>query len=226
MAAYKVEGYQVGQIMTNCYLVSNEETKELVIIDPGDQADLLARKIDESGAKPMAILLTHGHFDHVLAVNELAEQYQIPVYAHENEKKQLHSTAVEFFPHLGRSGEIRVDHFISGEPLLKLAGFEIKVFMTPGHTQGGVCYYFEKEGLLFSGDTLFAGAIGRSDLYGGDYDCEIRSLMEKILPLEGDTRVYPGHGESTDIATERSTNPFLLPFNEAGEDGSVDGISF
>lgn len=209
MAAYKVEGYQVGQIMTNCYLVSNEETKELVIIDPGDQADLLARKIDESGAKPMAILLTHGHFDHVLAVNELAEQYQIPVYAHENEKKQLHSTAVEFFPHLGRSGEIRVDHFISGEPLLKLAGFEIKVFMTPGHTQGGVCYYFEKEGLLFSGDTLFFGSIGRTDFPGGSYKDLIQSVETKLFPLPEDVVVYPGHNNATSIGFEKQNNPFF-----------------
>ncbi len=209
MAAYKVEGYQVGQIMTNCYLVSNEETKELVIIDPGDQADLLARKIDESGAKPMAILLTHGHFDHVLAVNELAEQYQIPVYAHENEKKQLHSTAVEFFPHLGRSGEIRVDHFISGEPLLKLAGFEIKVLMTPGHTQGGVCYYFEKEGLLFSGDTLFFGSIGRTDFPGGSYKDLIQSVETKLFPLPEDVVVYPGHNNATSIGFEKQNNPFF-----------------
>lgn len=209
MAAYKVEGYQVGQIMTNCYLVSNEETKELVIIDPGDQADLLARKIDESGAKPMAILLTHGHFDHVLAVNELAEQYQIPVYAHENEKKQLHSTAVEFFPHLGRSGEIRVDHFISGEPLLKLAGFEIKVLMTPGHTQGGVCYYFEKEGLLFSGDTLFFGSIGRTDFPGGSYKDLIQSVETKLFPLPEDVIVYPGHNNATSIGFEKQNNPFF-----------------
>lgn len=209
MAAYKVEGYQVGQIMTNCYLVSNEETKELVIIDPGDQADLLARKIDESGAKPMAILLTHGHFDHVLAVNELAEQYQIPVYVHENEKKQLHSTAVEFFPHLGRSGEIRVDHFISGEPLLKLAGFEIKVLMTPGHTQGGVCYYFEKEGLLFSGDTLFFGSIGRTDFPGGSYKDLIQSVETKLFPLPEDVVVYPGHNNATSIGFEKQNNPFF-----------------
>lgn len=209
MAAYKVEGYQVGQIMTNCYLVSNEETKELLIIDPGDQADLLARKIDESGAKPMAILLTHGHFDHVLAVNELAEQYQIPVYAHENEKKQLHSTAVEFFPHLGRSGEIRVDHFISGEPLLKLAGFEIKVLMTPGHTQGGVCYYFEKEGLLFSGDTLFFGSIGRTDFPGGSYKDLIQSVETKLFPLPEDVVVYPGHNNATSIGFEKQNNPFF-----------------
>lgn len=209
MAAYKVEGYQVGQIMTNCYLVSNEETKELLIVDPGDQADLLARKIDESGAKPVAILLTHGHFDHVLAVNELAEQYQIPVYAHENEKKQLHSTAVEFFPHLGRSGEIKVDHFISGEPLLKLAGFEIKVFMTPGHTQGGVCYYFEKEGLLFSGDTLFFGSIGRTDFPGGSYKDLIQSVETKLFPLPKDVVVYPGHNNATSIGFEKQNNPFF-----------------
>ncbi len=209
MVAYKVEGYQVGQIMTNCYLVSNEETKELLIVDPGDQADLLARKIDESGAKPAAILLTHGHFDHVLAVNELAEQYQIPVYAHENEKKQLHSTAVEFFPHLGRSGEIKVDHFISGEPLLKLAGFEIKVFMTPGHTQGGVCYYFEKEGLLFSGDTLFFGSIGRTDFPGGSYKDLIQSVETKLFPLPEDVVVYPGHNNATSIGFEKQNNPFF-----------------
>ena len=209
MAAYKVEGYQVGQIMTNCYLLSNEETKELLIIDPGDQADLLSRKIDESGKKPVAILLTHGHFYHVLAVNELAESYQIPVYAHENEKKQLHSTAAEIFPQLGRSGEIKVDHFISGEPLLKLAGFEIKVFMTPGHTQGGVCYYFEKEGLLFSGDTLFFGSIGRTDFPGGSYKDLIRSVETKLFPLPEDVVVYPGHNNATSIGFEKQNNPFF-----------------
>ncbi len=209
MAAYKVEGYQVGQIMTNCYLVCNEDTKELLIIDPGDQADLLARQIEAIGAKPAAILLTHGHFDHVLAVDELADKYQIPVYAHENEKKQLHSTAAEFYPRLGRSGEVKVDHFMSGEPVLKLAGFEIKVFMTAGHTPGGVCYYFEKEGLLFSGDTLFFGSIGRTDFPGGSYKDLIRNVETKLFPLSEDVVVYPGHNNATSIGFEKQNNPFF-----------------
>ncbi len=209
MATYQVKGYQVGQIMTNCYLVSNEDTKELLIIDPGDQADRIAAKIEESKKQPKAILLTHGHFDHVLAVNELAEKYDIPVYAHENEKKQLQSTAKEFFPQMGRSGEVRVDHFISGEPTLELAGFQIKVFMTPGHTQGGVCYYFEKEGLLFSGDTLFFGSIGRTDFPGGSYKDLISSVENKLFKLPEDVVVYPGHNNATSIGFEKQNNPFF-----------------
>jgi hydroxyacylglutathione hydrolase len=209
MASFKVEGYQVGQIMTNCYLMRNEDKKELLIIDPGDQADLIAKKVEASGCKPVAILLTHGHFDHVLAVNDLREKYGIPVYAHEKEKKQLHDTAAEFFPRLGRSGEIAVDEFMSGEPSLELAGFRIKVYSTPGHTPGGVCYYFEKEGILFSGDTLFCGSIGRTDFPGGSYKDLIASVEKKLFPLPEDVVVYPGHNNATSIGFEKQYNPFF-----------------
>ena len=119
----------------------------------------------------------------------------------------------------------RLQNISDGQSVNAL-GCEWKIITTPGHSPGSVCWYCESEKILFSGDSLFAGAIGRSDLYGGDYDSEIKSLMEKIITLDGDTKVYPGHGESTDISTERTSNPFLQPFNELSDDGSVDGISF
>lgn len=197
-----------------------DDTLEAVLIDPGcydsSEVGTVMDLVREKGLTIKAIWLTHGHFDHIFGV---ASFPGVPVYMHPADK-----------PVLAISGDMAtglrlrapdtsfstVD--ISDGDELRVGKTAFKVIATPGHTPGGVCFYDEKDGLMFSGDTLFAGTIGRTDFPLGDYDVLIVSLMEKIMGLPGDVEVYPGHGPSTDIATERTHNPFLQPFNEPDQE--------
>lgn len=222
----------------NCYLLWNQ-AGECVIVDPGcyDDAESEALKsfVSSHGLKPNAIWLTHGHFDHIFGVAGLARDYSIPVYMSSEDKMILKRDPV-YAQGVGLKApdvSFETEDLVDGQ-ILRFAlrqaqddkvvilndseespGF--RVIATPGHTPGGVCFYSEENKILFSGDTLFAGSIGRTDLDGGDYDKEIVGIMEKLLLLPGDVEVYPGHGPSTSIAEERTTNPFLQPFNEPWE---------
>lgn len=210
MAQLNVQQYVVGSVMTNCYVASNEETKEAVIVDPGDAADALKQKIAQSGLKPVAILLTHGHFDHASAAGELSDAYHIPVYAHEDEKETLENPNINLTGMWGEHGvSYHADVFVKDNELLSLAGFQIRVLHTPGHTVGGCCYYFEDEGAVFVGDTLFCSSVGRSDFPGGSASVLLRSIQEKLFVMPDDTNVYPGHNETTTIGWERQYNPFF-----------------
>ena len=210
MGEYVVKNYRVGMIQTNCYFMINTETKKGLIIDPGEQPDTLLRRMKADDFTPEAILLTHGHFDHVMGVEKIRQETGVPVYLHEAERTTLRDTIAQMFPQMNKSGlTVPVDVWMSGEPVLDLAGFQIKVYFTPGHTSGGVSYYFPNEGVLFSGDTLFAGSIGRTDFPGGSYSTLIRSVEEKLFPLPAKTKVYPGHEGETTIGHERSYNPFF-----------------
>ena len=172
-----------------------------VIIDPGfagGELDGLYKYLEAEGLRPEAILLTHSHWDHTLGVSALVERFGIPVKAK--------TGAFPAEPCFGEDGN---------DAGGAIYGF--KVIETPGHTPDSVCYYSEADHVLFTGDTLFAGSIGRTDLPGGDYDAEIRSIMEKLIFLPGETDIYPGHGPASTIARERMENPFLEPFNEREE---------
>ena len=147
--------YIVGPVCTNCYLLVNHKTGELLVVDPGDQAQLIEKQIEKTGAKPVAILLTHGHFDHAGAAEELADKYQISIYAHEAERETLEDPGLNLCGMIGEHKVYRADIFVKDEEVLNLAGFSIRVFFTPGHTIGGCCYYIADEKILFSGDTLF-----------------------------------------------------------------------
>lgn len=205
----KIEQYCVGAVQTNCYFAINDETQEMMIIDPGDSASFLADKIRQENLKPQAVLLTHGHFDHAMAAEELAGMFDIQIYAHEKEKDTLAQ------PRLNVSGMIRhgdvyhADVFVKDGEVLTLAGMEVKVLYTPGHTEGGCCYYIEKEKALFSGDTLFCQSVGRTDFPRGSMSELVRSIKEKLLPLPDDVKVYPGHMGTTTIGMERMGNPFI-----------------
>lgn len=205
----KIEQYCVGEVATNCYFLINDETKEMLVIDPGDSAKMLAEKIRQKNLKPQAVLLTHGHFDHAMAAEELAENFGIKIYAHEAEKDTLEQPGRNVSSMIGRGESYHADVFVTDGEILKLAGMELKVLHTPGHTEGGCCYYLEQEKVLFSGDTLFCQSVGRTDFPGGSMSKIVRSIKEKLLALPDDVRVYPGHMDLTTIGRERTGNPFL-----------------
>lgn len=201
--------YIVGPVCTNCYLLVNHKTGELLVVDPGDQAQLIEKQIEKTGAKPVAILLTHGHFDHAGAAEALADKYQISIYAHEAERETLEDPGLNFCGMIGEHKVYHADIFVKDEEVLNLAGFSIRVFFTPGHTIGGCCYYIADEKILFSGDTLFQESVGRTDFPRGSASDLIRAIREKLMPLPDDVTVYTGHDESTLIGYERMHNPYL-----------------
>lgn len=282
-----IEHFTFNSFQTRCCVVW-DDTLECAIVDPGCSAPseiaALTSFIDSHGLKPVCIMLTHGHFDHVLGVAELASRYglpaggsdsgtfgpdgpvghdglgsgtscpdgsvaALPVYMHPNDKFTLENN--EYFckwfgaplPAAFETVDVREaagsdggcladgscsmdkgcsmdggDYVPEGTSAVKVGGLRFQVIETPGHTVGGVCYYEPDEKVLFSGDTLFAGAIGRTDHPGGDYDQLIRNILEKLMVLDGSVTVIPGHGPCSDIAREGMTNPFLLPFNEPYEE--------
>lgn len=201
-----------------------------VIIDPGcidcGELSTLTGYISEKGIKPAAILLTHAHFDHIYGVKGCVETYGIPVYMSPEDKGTKEGAAAfalrSFMPAPDTSWD-SVD--IADGQTLSFGDMSLKVITTPGHSPGSVCFLCEESGDLFCGDTLFAGTIGRTDLPGGDYDKEIVSIMDKVMGLDGDVEIHPGHGGPSNIGHERTHNPFLQPFNEKDDDtGEVEGI--
>lgn len=215
MGKLRIDQYVVGQVQTNCYVAVNEQTKECFVVDPGASGRALAEKIRESGYTPTAILLTHGHFDHAGAAADVAEEFGIQIYAHTAEADTLKNPNKNVSWMIGASEIYRADVYVQDGEMLELAGLQIKVLHTPGHTEGGCCYYLPEEAVLFSGDTLFAQSVGRTDFPGGSMSQIVRSIKEKLLVLTEasdspeDITVYPGHNEVTTIETERKYNPYL-----------------
>lgn len=210
MTGLRVEQYVVGPVMTNCYFAVNQDNNQMLVIDPGDSAEMLIHKIREENLTPVAVLLTHGHFDHAGAAQEVADAFGIEIYAEEHEKETLETPSVNLCGMIGERGKIyHADRYVKDGEHLDLAGFDITVFHTPGHTKGGCCYYIEKEQAVFAGDTLFLESVGRTDFPGGSASQLIQSIQEKLMPLPGQTKVYTGHNSTTSIGWERQNNPFL-----------------
>ena len=189
----------VGQLETNCYVVVNEETLACVVIDPGDESNAIMDYIESNRLRCEAIMLTHGHFDHVGAVNEILEQTGCALYINpRDEGYEVGKSGMKFkMPEGGK-------YYDDGDVIVE-AGLEFKVLATPGHTPGSVCLICG--GALFTGDTLFRGSCGRADLPGGSMREEMRSL-KKICELEGDYEVYPGHMDSSSLERERRFNHY------------------
>jgi len=209
MVPMRIQQYVVSVCATNCYFAINDETEEVLIIDPGASAKQLAEKVKEHGLKPAGILLTHGHFDHAAAAEELSQLLDVKIYAHEAEQETLETPGLNLSGWEAKSETYHADVYVEDEQELELAGFKVRVLFTPGHTVGGCCYYFTEQGAIFSGDTLFEGSIGRTDFPKGSASQLIRAINEKLMIMPDETAVYPGHGEMTSIGMERVNNPFL-----------------
>jgi glyoxylase-like metal-dependent hydrolase (beta-lactamase superfamily II) len=196
-----VKRIPVGVYAANCFILVDEDTKETAIIDPGGDAEDLIRVVTELGAKVKYILLTHGHMDHTGAVVQLKEECKVPIYVNEKDYKIMQNGEYIY----GSIGE--TDKFLNEGDVLKIGNIEIKCIHTPGHTPGGVCFLVGNS--VFTGDTLFAGSIGRTDLEGGDFDTIISSIKNRLMILSDDITVFPGHGPQSSIGRERVHNPFL-----------------
>jgi len=212
--------FQFNPLGTNCMVLWADGSKTCTVADPGMSSDEGEQELlsffAREGLTPDAILLTHGHFDHVWGVERLLARYPVPVYMNRADEGILRDGASAF---RGMQSMKMLRHEfptvnVADGDVVTTGGVEWKVIGTPGHTPGGVCYWSQENNLLLSGDTLFAGCIGRTDLEGGDYDALMASIKDKLLNLPGETDVLPGHGQPTSIAREGMYNPFLEPFNE------------
>lgn len=218
----RIENAVLGMCATNCYAVfdggvrtpggyaDDGVAKDAVVIDPAAEASRIEAMLARYNLRPAAILLTHGHFDHMLAADELRKRYNIKVYAGENERGVMTDENKNLsMPFTGTGMKLEADEYFKPGEELSLAGFKIRTISVPGHTIGSVCYYFEEQKTLFSGDTLFAGSVGRSDFPTGSASQLNNAIKAELFSLPDDVQVYPGHGESTTIGYERMNNPFV-----------------
>src|ERR671933_1362030 len=202
-----VRMFTVGMVQENCFLLRRDGSDRTLIVDPGDEADKLLNAIEQLGVELQGILLTHTHFDHVGAVAPVAEVTGAEVWVPELEKPVL-ADIMRYvpWPGFGPYESWDAEHTVEGGERLDLAGFEIDVIYTPGHSPGHVTYSIPDEGVIFSGDVLFQGSVGRTDLPGGDWPTLLRSIATLLDTLPDETRVYPGHMGITTLGRERATN--------------------
>lgn len=201
----KIDVLPLGDYQTNCYIVREENSQSCAVIDPGFEPERVLQFLQEKGLQVDAVLLTHGHFDHVGAVEKIVAATGCALWMSQSDWSQENTPQNLFFYPLANCDFTQVSFCEEGEQI-KAGGTVFTVLETPGHTWGSVCYLCEDA--IFSGDTLFAGSCGRTDLPGGDWNT-IRQSLERLAALEGNDTVYPGHGESTTLELERRTNPYM-----------------
>ena len=208
MKKHSLQVAVVGVMQTNCYLLSNTETKETIIVDPGDQGNRIVQVCLKEELRPVGILLTHGHFDHIGGVKALTDAFRVPVYASEAEEELLAEPGMNLSAKFqGYSISLVPDVLLADGEEFSLAGFRIKAIHTPGHTGGGMCYYLPEESILFSGDTLFRHTYGRTDLPTSSFVKLKDSLIHKLFVLPEEIKAFPGHGNATTIGEEKKKNP-------------------
>ena len=222
-------GFPAGPWGTNCYVVATAAGAECVVVDPGkDAAPGVADVVREHGLKPVAVLLTHGHVDHMWCVAPVAGTYDATAWIHPGDRHLLTDPMAGVSPETARM-LLGAEHRwaepddvreLADAQTLELAGLRLVVDHTPGHTEGSVTFRAPYDApdvseVMFAGDLLFAGSIGRTDMPGGDHQAMLRSLTDKVLPLADDVVVLPGHGEQTSIGRERATNPYLQELSRA-----------
>lgn len=210
MAEIKIKRRVLSGAQTNCYYVFKEGADEIIVIDPGDAGDIVYNDVKSLGfTKVAGILLTHGHGDHTGGALELKQLSGAKIYAHADEAEILKDPQKNLSGWFGPAYGFDADEYVTEGQVLEMAGITLKVIHTPGHTMGGCCYYDEEDGVMFCGDTIFNGSVGRTDFYSGSMSQLARSIREKILTLPGETKLYSGHGEKTTVEYEAKYNPCL-----------------
>lgn len=205
----KVEKFVTGIISTNCYLAINEETKQAVVIDPAACPSYLMSHIKSEGLKVEAILLTHGHFDHIMGIDGFLSEFDVPVYVHEDDADAMEDPVLNQSSTYTSGYTFGKARYLRDRQTLEQAGYTFQVIHTPGHTKGGCCYYVASEDVLFSGDTLFQNSVGRTDFVNSSTSDLVHSVREKLFLLPDDTIVYPGHMGETKIGHEKKYNPYV-----------------
>ena len=209
MEDFKVRRLILGEVATNCYLMKNLNTGDILVVDPADEAGWIEAEAKKLDGRITDILLTHGHYDHIGAVGELRKNTGATVWAHREEEKVLSDPYMNLSDDMGGMDIcVKADRLVSDKDEITAAGFNCRVLHTPGHTPGGCCFYFPDECLVYAGDTLFDHSVGRTDFPGGSMSALIRSIREKLFTLPEETVVLPGHGYSTQIGIEKEENPF------------------
>ena len=203
----KIETIVTGRMEENCYVAVDEATHEAVIVDPGDDAPRIVETVTRLGAKPIAIINTHCHFDHVGAVSAIRKQYGIPFYIHPEDRQMLEHAALSAKGFGMALEQPETDRFIREGETFDIGASKLAVRFTPGHCPGHITLV--GDGFALVGDVLFAGSVGRTDLPGASWNVLAESIRTQLLTLPDETRVYPGHGPATTIGRERRTNPFL-----------------
>ena len=208
-----IKTFYYNDLRTCCYIIS-DDSSECAIVDPGcykeSEKTRLVNYIESNSLRPKMILQTHGHFDHVMGNRFVADRWSLPTYLNSGDLAQIRRSG-SYGGYFGYEFDEPSDRIIDIKDgdIIRFGNTELKVLASPGHTAGGVLFYNEKEKYVLTGDTIFKGSIGRTDLPGGDYETLMQSLRSKVLTLPDDTVIYPGHGLPTDVAFEKSTNPFL-----------------
>ena len=205
-----LEMLTVSPFQENCYIVGDQESGVGAIIDPGDEAPRIAMAVEGTGLDIGSIIVTHAHIDHVGAVAALTDEYACPVLMHAEAEEMLEALPTQAMMMGVRFGKVpRVDRYLEDDDIVEVGELRLRSLYTPGHAPGHLAFYLEDEGLVLSGDALFAGSVGRVDLPGGSMEVLMQSIEERLLTLPDETVVYPGHGPRTTIRDERTTNPFL-----------------
>ncbi len=209
MGELKIGRMTMGPASTNCYFVYDNDSRNAIVFDVPCDGKGIYTRLKDNGINVVGVLLTHGHFDHIMGANELRQAASIKIYACEDEQDVCENTHNNCTEQVGRLYTVKCNKYLKDGEEIDIEGIKCRLIETPGHTKGSSCYYFEDEGILISGDTLFCGSIGRSDLPTGSESTLIRSIKEKLMCLPDDVKVYPGHGDETTIGYEKKYNPFL-----------------